>query len=186
MGAWEDLKGMVSVCDKCELSRTRTNTVFGEGNPDAEIMFVGEAPGKDEDAKGRPFVGAAGKLLDKMIEGIGLARADVFIGNIIKCRPPENRDPRPEEIEACKDFLFAQISFISPKVICTLGRHSLHTLVQPDLPISRVHGKPMKWKGILCLPMYHPAAALYRRSQLDDLKFDFDQLKALMDNGFYM
>ncbi len=94
MGAWEDLKGMVSVCDKCELSRTRTNTVFGEGNPDAEIMFVGEAPGKDEDAKGRPFVGAAGKLLDKMIEGIGLARADVFIGNIIKCRPPENRDPR--------------------------------------------------------------------------------------------
>ena len=154
MSDWEDLKEMVRTCDRCELGQGRTNAVFGAGDPDADVMFIGEGPGKEEDRLGLPFVGAAGKLLDRLLNGIGLHRDQVFIGNIIKCRPPNNRDPRPEEVEACKDYLFAQISFIQPKVICTLGRHSLHTLVRPDIRISKEHGRPISWKGVLYLPMY--------------------------------
>jgi uracil-DNA glycosylase len=185
MNEWEQLRSMILACGKCELHKGRTQAVFGEGNPGADIMFVGEGPGQEEDRLGRPFVGAAGKLLDKMLDEIGIRREEVFIGNIIKCRPPDNRDPRPEEIEACQGYLFAQIAYINPKVICTLGRHSLHTLIRPDISISREHGKPLRWKGMLYLPMYHPAAALYRRQLMDNLRYDFEQLKTIVERGFY-
>jgi uracil-DNA glycosylase len=185
LSAWEELKETIKNCRKCGLAKGRTNTVFGEGNPDAEVMFVGEGPGQEEDRLGRPFVGAAGKMLDQMLADVGLDRNIVFIGNIIKCRPPENRDPRPEEIDVCKDYLFAQISFIRPKLICTLGRHSLHTLVRPDISISKDHGKPIRWQGLVYLPMYHPAAVLYRRQLLDHLKYDFEQLKLMLERGSY-
>lgn len=185
MNEWEQLRQTVLECRKCELSKGRTQAVFGEGDISTEIMFVGEGPGQEEDRQGHPFVGAAGKLLDQMLGEIGLLRKQVFIGNIIKCRPPDNRDPKPEEIDACKDYLVAQIAFINPKVICTLGRHSLHTLLRPDISISREHGKPIRWKGMLYLPMYHPAAALYRRQLMDNLRHDFEQLKLLVERGFY-
>lgn len=173
MSVWEELREQVLGCQKCVLCRERTQAVFGEGAVDTQIMFVGEGPGQEEDRQGRPFVGAAGKLLGEMLGEIGLTREQVFIANIIKCRPPNNRDPRPEEVEACKDYLFAQIGYINPKVICTLGRHSLHTLVRPDISISKEHGKPVRWKGKLYLPMYHPAAVLYRRQLMEHLRYDF-------------
>jgi uracil-DNA glycosylase len=182
---WDDLKEKVLSCNKCELCRERTQAVFGEGDANAAIMFVGEGPGQEEDRQGRPFVGAAGKLLSEMLAEIGLDRSKVFIANIIKCRPPGNRDPKPEEIEACKEYLFAQIAYINPKVICTLGRHSLHTLVRPDISISKEHGKPIRHEGLLYLPMYHPAAVLYRRQLLENLRYDFEQLKLVADRSFY-
>lgn len=178
------MKEAVRTCTKCGLSQTRTNAVFGEGDPRADVMFVGEGPGKDEDEQGRPFVGAAGRVLTKMLDEIGIARDQVFIGNIIKCRPPNNRDPRPDEIEVCKPYLFAQVAQIEPKVICTLGRHSLHTLVRPDISISREHGKPIMWEGMRYLPMYHPAASLYRGQIMDYLRYDFQQLREMIDRGF--
>ena len=185
MSVWDDLKEKVLACKGCVLCRERTQAVFGEGDTDAPIMFVGEGPGQEEDRLGRPFVGAAGKLLDEMLVGIGLNRTQVFIANIIKCRPPNNRDPKPEEIDTCKEYLFAQIAYINPKVICTLGRHSLHTLVRPDISISKEHGNPIRSKGLLYLPMYHPAAVLYRRQLLDYLRYDFEQLKLVAERGFY-
>jgi len=185
MSSWEELKEMVKTCRKCELSETRTNAVFGEGDPKADILFVGEGPGRDEDLSGRPFVGAAGKLLTKMLEEVvGISRKDVFIANIIKCRPPNNRDPRQEEIDACQEYLYAQIAQIQPGVICTLGRHSMHKLIRPDLSISKQHGKPMRWKNALYLPMYHPAAALYRRPLMEMLREDFEKLRELKEKGF--
>ncbi|HOX28489.1 MAG TPA: uracil-DNA glycosylase [bacterium] len=183
MNVWEELREKVVTCNKCALAEGRTNAVFGEGDVNTQVVFIGEGPGQEEDRQGRPFVGAAGKLLDKMIEEIGLKRSDVFIGNIVKCRPPGNRDPKPEEIDACKDYLFAQIAFINPKVICTLGRHSLHTLVHPDISISKEHGRAVNKMGKVFLPMYHPAAALYRRELLDKLRYDFEQLKRLLERG---
>ncbi len=185
MSVWDELREQVLKCSKCVLCRERTQVVFGEGAPDAQVMFVGEGPGQEEDRQGRPFVGAAGKLLGEMLGEIGLTREQVFIANIIKCRPPNNRDPKPEEVEACKDYLFAQIAYINPKVICTLGRHSLHTLVRPDISISKEHGKPVRWKGKLYLPMYHPAAVLYRRQLMEHLRYDFEQLKLVIERGFY-
>ena len=184
MNVWDQLKDQVLSCTKCELHRERTQAVFGEGDPNTNIMFVGEGPGQEEDRQGRPFVGSAGKLLDEMLAQIGLNRKLVFIANIVKCRPPGNRDPRPEEIECCREYLFAQIAYINPKIICTLGRHSLHTLVRPDISISKEHGKLIRWEGKLFLPMYHPAAVLYRRQLLDLLKYDFQQLKSTSERGF--
>lgn len=182
MSAWDELKNTVLNCEKCELSKGRTNAVFGEGDPRAKIMFIGEGPGRDEDLSGRPFVGAAGKLLTKLIEeDLQMQRREVFIANIVKCRPPNNRDPKPEEIETCKEYLFAQIASIQPEIICTLGRHSLHTLVSPDISISRQHGIPMNWKDLTVMPMYHPAAALYRRPLLDNLKEDFSKLRKIIE-----
>ncbi len=183
MTVWEEFRQHVLQCKKCELHTGRTNVVFGEGGEYSKIMFVGEGPGRDEDAQGRPFVGAAGKLLTQMIQEIGMQREDVFIANIVKCRPPQNRDPRPEEIAACKEYLIAQIAHINPQVICTLGRHSLHTLVSEDLVISKVHGQPIRHKGKLFMPMYHPAAALYNRSQLmEPLRQDFLRLRDIVEN----
>ena len=181
--ALNDLRNQVLSCRRCEdLVCNRKNIVFGEGDPRARIMFVGEAPGRDEDIAGRPFVGAAGKLLTQLLkEIVGLEREQVFIANILKCRPKDNRDPRPDEIENCKEYVAAQIAIIHPRVICLLGRHSLETLISPTMKISKVHGTPVRWKGMLYMPVYHPAAALYKGALLEELKSDFRNLKKLVE-----
>ncbi|MCA9343125.1 uracil-DNA glycosylase [Candidatus Saccharibacteria bacterium] len=154
-----------------DLADSATQLVFGDGNPDAEIVFIGEAPGKNEDEQGLPFVGAAGKFLDEMLASINLARPDVYITNIVKYRPPNNRDPLPEEKDAFLPYLQTQIEVIHPKLVVLLGRHSMNCFL-PDLQISKVHGEPKKFRGRVYLPLYHPAAALYngdmRRVLLDD------------------
>lgn len=175
----KQLQEQIMDCDKCSLSKSRTNVVPGEGNLNAEIMFIGEAPGQKEDELGRPFVGAAGKLLDKLIESIGLKREKVFIANVIKCRPPQNRDPLPEEIEACRPWLDEQVERINPKLLVLLGRHSMGRFL-PNLKISKDHGKPKRLKGRVYFPVYHPAAALYRRELLDDLEKDFRKIPKIL------
>ncbi len=167
-------------CSKCQLSQTRTNFVFGSGSADAKIMFVGEAPGKNEDLQGKPFVGQAGKLLDDLLGSIGLSRGEVFIANVLKCRPPLNRDPRIEEINICKGYLFKQIEIIDPIIICTLGRHSTQLMLNTDEGISKLRGKVFKIKNRYILPINHPAAVLYTPSRLDILKEDFLRLKKVM------
>lgn len=175
----------------CELSKGATHAVPGEGNPNADILFIGEAPGKDEDLQGRPFVGAAGKFLTKLLESIEMKREDVFITNVVKWRPPNNRDPMPEEIIQCWPFLEAQIKVIRPKLIVTLGRHSMGRFL-PGLKISQVHGQPKRGKGIwqdkqVYLPLYHPAFALYDPGKRDVLLEDFKKipliLKKLKEDG---
>lgn len=167
-------------CRACQLWRSRKNPVPGEGNLYATLMFVGEGPGEQEDLKGRPFVGAAGKLLDQLIETLSLQRKDVFITNIVKCRPPGNRDPLPEEVSSCGPFLIGQIGLICPQIICTLGRHAFHALVDPDKTISRVHGEWTIKDGIIFFPTFHPAAALYHDSIREQLMEDFKKLKTLL------
>jgi len=168
-------------CRKCDLWKSRRNPVPGEGSLDAKIMFIGEAPGYWEDVKGRPFVGAAGKLLDKLLAGIGLSREEVFIGNILKCRPPGNRDPQPEEVYACTPYLDRQIRIIKPKIIVTLGRHaSAYIFSKAGIPfsgISKVHGKVYSAEvldlDVTLIPMYHPAVALYNAKLKSALEEDF-------------
>ena len=147
-------------CRRCSLGGLRTNIVFGEGNPKAELVFVGEAPGGDEDIQGRPFVGRAGQLLTKIIEAMGLKRQDVYICNILKCRPPGNRNPKPEEINACEPFLIKQLKVIKPQAICALGTFSSHTLLKTDVPITVLRGKFHSYHGIQLMPTYHPAYLL--------------------------
>jgi len=147
-------------CRRCPLCKTRNNLVFGEGNPRAELVFVGEAPGADEDRQGQPFVGKAGQLLARIIVAMGLQRQDVYICNILKCRPPDNRNPRPEEIAACEPFLIRQIQAIRPKIICALGTFSAHTLLKTDVPISVLRGRFQRYQGIPLMPTYHPAYLL--------------------------
>jgi DNA polymerase len=162
------------VADKVtpELAQTATQLVFGDGNPDAEVVFIGEAPGKNEDLKGKPFVGAAGHFLNDMLEMIGLKREDVYITNIVKYRPPNNRDPFPEEKQAFLPYLESQLEVIQPSVVVTLGRHSLNCFL-PDLQISQVHGQPKRYKGRIYLPLFHPAAALYNGAMRQTLIDDF-------------
>jgi DNA polymerase len=171
-------------CQRCPLHRTRTQVVFGSGNADADLMFVGEAPGFHEDQQGRPFVGAAGKLLDKLLEEIGLARDDVFIANVLKSRPPGNRDPQLEEIEACKPYLMTQIELIEPLVICTLGNFSTKLLTRRQDGITRVHGRPqdhvVAGLPVRIYPIYHPAAGLRSAAMLETLRQDFQRLPALL------
>lgn len=154
-----------------ELAASATQLVFGDGNADADLVFIGEAPGKKEDEQGIPFVGAAGKFLNEMLEMIGLKRADIYITNIVKYRPPNNRDPLPEEKSAFLPYLQTQLEIIQPKLVVTLGRHSLNCFL-PDLQISKVHGQPKRYKGFVYLPLFHPAAALYngglRQTLIDD------------------
>ena len=145
-------------------------------------MFIGEAPGATENETGRPFVGAAGQFLESMLADIGLQRSDVFIGNIIRCRPPSNRDPLPDEIEACHPWLRAQLRIIHPKVVCTLGRFAMHTLIDPNLQISRVHGEPVEKDGILFIPQYHPAAALHNQHLRDTLVTDMRKIRRLLED----
>lgn len=170
-------------CVRCPLHRGRTQVVAGGGNPEAEIMFVGEAPGFHEDRQGVPFVGAAGKLLATLLGGIGLTREDVFIANVLKCRPPENRDPLPPEIEQCKPHLFRQIEIIRPALVCTLGNFATKLISGRDDGISRVHGHELPLRisdrDLLLYPLFHPAAALYQRSTLALLEEDFARIPAL-------
>lgn len=162
-----------------ELRRTATQLVFGDGNPDAELVFIGEAPGKSEDEQGLPFVGAAGKFLNEMLASIGLKRGDVYITNIVKYRPPNNRDPLPEEKSAFLPYLESQLEVIQPKLVVTLGRHSLNCFL-PDLSISRVHGQPKRFRGRVYLPLFHPAAALYNGAMRQTLIDDFALIPAIL------
>ena len=156
----EDVKQELGDCQRCSLGRLRTNLVFGEGNPKSGLVFVGEAPGGDEDMQGIPFVGRAGQLLTRIIEAMGLKRKDVYICNILKCRPPGNRNPKPEEINACEPFLIKQLKVIKPQVICALGTFASHTLLKTDVPITVLRGKFHAYHGIQLMPTYHPAYLL--------------------------
>ena len=173
-------------CTRCpELARTRTQVVFGSGNADADLMFVGEAPGAREDEQGIPFVGAAGKLLGELLAEVGLTRADVFVANVLKCRPPGNRDPLPAEIENCSDYLMRQVELIQPRVICTLGNFATKLLRGEPTGISRLHGQPeirvIGQRAVRLYPLFHPAAALYTRSLLETLRADFARLPTLLE-----
>ena len=165
----------VKVCTDCELCRGRTHAVPGVGDPNARVMLIGEGPGFNEDKQGLPFVGQSGKLLSELLSHAGLAREDVFITNVVKCRPPGNRDPLPDEIAACSNYLDRQIEAINPDVIVTLGRFSMSRWF-PGERISQVHGKPRRSGERMIVPMYHPAAALHQRAILPDIQADFRQL----------
>ncbi len=169
----------VSVCERCMLHHSRKNAVPGEGPVDSEIMFIGEGPGFHENEQGRPFVGAAGKYLEELLGKINLKREDVFIGNVVKCRPPNNRDPLPDELAACSDYLERQIQVINPKVIVTLGRFSMARFL-PNAKISEVHGLSFRIKGRLVVPMFHPAAALHQPSLKASVERDFTNLPELI------
>ncbi|MBW8011838.1 MAG: uracil-DNA glycosylase [Chloroflexi bacterium] len=172
----------VAVCTKCDLHHSRKHTVPGEGPPDAEIMFIGEGPGFHENEQGRPFVGAAGKFLEQLLASISMQREQVFIANVVKCRPPGNRDPQTEELAACSDYLERQIMAINPKVIATLGRFSLQRYL-PNAKISQVHGQAVRVKGRLIFPMYHPAAALHQPSLKVTVEADFAALPKLVQEA---
>ncbi|MCL2079183.1 MAG: uracil-DNA glycosylase [Oscillospiraceae bacterium] len=161
MQKWTQLEEKCRECSKCELSKTRTNVVFGVGNPAAQILFIGEGPGENEDLKGEPFVGRAGKLLDDMLKIIGLSREkNIYIANIVKCRPPANRDPLPGEREACADWIYAQIELLKPRIIVCLGRIAATSMIDPEFKITRDHGKWYDKDGIRYMAIYHPAALL--------------------------
>ncbi|MEK7817724.1 MAG: uracil-DNA glycosylase [Actinomycetota bacterium] len=174
----------VKVCRCCALSTARTNAVFGSGSSDSRLIFVGEAPGYHEDQQGLPFVGRAGNLLDELLKRIGLKRGDVYITNVLKCRPPQNRDPQSDEIESCRGFLKKQLSIIRPEVVCTLGNFATRLLSGKPDGITKVHGSTMQfskaWGDGLLFPVFHPAAALYTPANLETLARDFDSLAALL------
>jgi DNA polymerase len=184
----EELKAVfqqASGCTLCpQLAATRTTVVFGNGNADADLMFVGEAPGANEDKQGLPFVGQAGRLLDTLLEEIGLARRDVFVCNVLKCRPPGNRDPLPQEIDACQDYLFRQLELIEPKVVCTLGNFATKLLRGDPTGITRLHGgeeeRLIGPRQVRLYPLYHPAAALYTPAMLATLRADFARIPELL------
>jgi uracil-DNA glycosylase family 4 len=173
-----------SACTRCRLAEGRTQVVFGTGNAAADLMFVGEAPGFHEDQQGVPFVGQAGKLLDSLLAGIGLTREDVYVANVLKCRPPGNRDPAPDEIEACESHLFRQIELIEPTVVATLGNFATKLLSGKQTGITRVHGQEQEThiggRQVLLYPLYHPAAALYTPAMLNVLQQDFSRLPELL------
>ena len=170
----DEIRGNLGECTRCKLHSTRNKIVFGDGNPNAELMFVGEGPGADEDAQGLPFVGRAGKLLTKMIQAMGKTRQDVYIANIIKCRPPGNRDPEADEVKACKPFLLAQIGVIKPKVICTLGNPSTKSLLNTKIGIFKMRGRFHDFDGTPVMPTFHPAFLLrspqYKKEAWEDLQ----------------
>jgi len=170
----ESLRREAEGCRRCPLGGTRTNSVFGIGNPHAELMFIGEAPGREEDLKGEPFVGAAGQLLDRILKAMGLRRDEVYIANLLKCRPPGNRDPQHEEIEACWHFLERQVETVHPRVICTLGSYSASALLGIHAPLSRLRGRVHAFRGIDVVPTYHPAALLrnpaWKRPTWEDMQ----------------
>ncbi len=183
MSQLTDLYQEIRACQKCILAQGRTNAVPGEGPEDADIMFIGEAPGFHEDRQGRPFVGAAGQYLDELLAKIGLKRDEVYIGNVIKCRPPANRDPLPEEIEACRPYLDRQIELIRPRLIITLGRYSMARYF-PGASISRIHGQPRRVGNVIYYPMFHPAAALHQprwRSVIEEDILKIPHLLASLD-----
>jgi uracil-DNA glycosylase family 4 len=175
------------VCVRCPLHQTRTQVVFGSGNANAELMFVGEAPGANEDRQGLPFVGQAGKLLERLLGEIGLSRQDVFICNVLKCRPPNNRDPQPDEIHSCEGYLRSQVELIEPTMICTLGNFATKLLRDDNTGISRLHGQVQELtigaRTVRMYPLYHPAAALYTPATLEALRADFDRIPELLALG---
>jgi uracil-DNA glycosylase len=184
VGALDAFAEQVSACTKCRLAQTRTQVVFGVGDPNADLMFVGEAPGFHEDKQGYPFVGQAGRLLDTLLAEIGLSRAEVYIANVLKCRPPGNRDPAPDEIEACEGHLFRQIELIRPKLVATLGNFATKLLSGKQLGITRVHGQEQETtlggNRVVLYPIYHPAAALYTPRMLEVLRSDFARIPELL------
>jgi uracil-DNA glycosylase family 4 len=180
----EEFYQKIKDCKKCDLHKSRTKFVFGTGNSRAEIMFVGEAPGRDEDLQGEPFVGRAGQLLNKILAAINFKREEVYIGNILKCRPPENRDPLPDEIEQCEPYLIQQIKLIQPKLICALGRVSAQALLKTRQPLNRLRGRFHDYQGIKFLVTYHPAALLrypqFKKETWEDVKLlrsEYDKMK---------
>jgi uracil-DNA glycosylase family 4 len=179
-----DLYRELSDCRKCPLADTRTAVVFGTGDANADLMFVGEAPGFHEDQQGKPFVGQAGKLLDKLLGEIGMAREQVFIANVLKCRPPGNRDPQPLEIDACKGHLTSQVELIEPRVVCTLGNFATKLLTGSPQGITKVHGVPqaheLGGRAVFLYPIFHPAAALYTPAMLEQLRADFARIPELL------
>jgi len=183
--ALQALAAEIAQCTKCLLHRGRTKAVPGEGPADSQIVFIGEAPGFHEDQQGRPFVGAAGKFLEDLLDSIGLTRQDVYIANVIKCRPPGNRDPLPDEIEACKPFLDRQLELIQPKMVVTLGRFSMARAF-PKARISEIHGQPRKIGGIVYYPMYHPAAALHQPSLRRTVEEDMLRIPELLKQAEQM
>ncbi|MCE1248871.1 MAG: uracil-DNA glycosylase [Firmicutes bacterium] len=178
---FDELEKKVKACTLCDLHKTRNRAVPGSGSREAWIMFVGEAPGKNEDSQGLPFVGAAGNFLTELLQSINLDRLDIYITNIVKCRPPNNRDPIPEEMDLCLPWLREQFMLIKPKVICTLGRFAANRLIDPELQISRDHGKFYKKKGQVFCALYHPAAALYNGNLKQVLRDDFLELGRFLE-----
>src|SRR5512141_179516 len=179
MSELTDMYEQIRVCPKCDLAKSRTNAVPGEGPEDAEIMFIGEGPGFHEDRLGRPFVGAAGQYLDELLGMIGMDRKQVYITNMVKCRPPQNRDPQPDEMEACRPYLDCQIELIKPKVIITISRFAMARWF-PDRKISEIHGKPKRFGNLVVIPMYHPAAALRQQSLKATLEADFKKVPQIL------
>lgn len=178
---WTELEEKCRSCTLCPLYKTKTNTVFGCGNRSADLMFVGEAPGEREDATGIPFVGAAGQLFDKYLTAVGLSRNEVYIANILKCRPPHNRDPLPEEGEACICYLREQVRLIRPKIIVCLGRIAAFRLIKPDFKISKEHGIMLKKGAFVITAVYHPAAILRDASKKEDMYRDMKKIKEFLD-----
>ena len=179
MSELQELASKVHVCTDCRLSEGRTRAVPGEGPERAELMFIGEGPGYHEDQQGRPFVGPAGKFVEQLLASIGMSRDQVFIANMIKCRPPNNRDPLPGEVAACSKYLDRQIQLIAPKVIVTLGRHSLAKFL-PGATISKAHGKAVRKEGFILYPIYHPAAALHQQSLRSVIEEEFKAIPSLL------
>jgi DNA polymerase len=178
----QELAKSLHNCQRCKLAKLgRTQVVFGVGNPHATIMFVGEAPGFFEDQKGEPFVGAAGRLLNDLLQSAGLSRDEIYIANVIKCRPPNNRDPEMDEVETCKPFLMQQIQMIRPKLVCTLGNWATQTLLERKVGITKVKAQAFYMKDFVLFPLLHPAAALHQGGLLDPLKEDFKKLKEFLD-----
>jgi DNA polymerase len=177
-GEWDALRSETHDCTRCKLARTRTNVVFGTGNPNADLMFIGEAPGRDEDLKGEPFVGRAGQLLTDIIKAMKLTRDDVYIANVIKCRPPENRNPEPDELDSCRPFIRRQIEMIKPKVIVTLGKFALQSLTGSTGAVSASRGQWTEYEGIRVMPTYHPAYLLRTPSAKKDVWNDMKKVMA--------
>lgn len=186
LSSLEEIAEQVSQCQKCRLFEQRTKAVSGTGNPKADLMFIGEGPGKNEDEQGKPFVGAAGKFLGEMLESIGMSREDVFITNVVKCRPPGNRDPEEDEASTCTQaWLYNQILLIKPKLIILLGRHAMKYFLPASLRISEAHGQPKRVEGVwqakqVYLPLYHPAAALYNGGLRETLMKDFQKIPQIL------
>lgn len=182
--ALRELEARAIVCTDCGLAESRTNVVFGSGAPDADVMFVGEGPGQREDEQGLPFVGRSGQLLEQLLGEIGLSRAEVYIGNVVKCRPPRNRDPRPDEIDACKGYLRSQLQLIDPMVVVTLGNFATKLLLRTETGISRLRGRAYEWWGRFLVPTFHPAAALRGSTRvLEETRHDFGLVRAVLDGN---
>src|SRR5229473_1650606 len=173
-----ELQAIATVCEKCKLSRTRTQVVYGVGNPNADLMFIGEAPGRDEDLQGEPFVGRAGQLLTDIIKAMKLTRDDVYIANVVKCRPPENRNPEPDELDACRPYIQRQVEIIQPKVIVALGRFALQSLTGKAYGITSVRGQWLEYNGVKVMPTYHPAYLLRNQAAKKDVWSDMKKVIA--------